>query len=333
MKQQVVNSGSALLGVMIIIFVVSLMAGSMYSFSSNQVKQASRMADSVKARSIAEAGANQAVLVLLSNLNANLPSGNMSLGGGTYTLSVTSSGDRRTVTSEGTYGDATAAINVAVEESPPEQNAWYQQALLSDGNTVFNGQPTMNGNSHANGIFDNKPNKWDGVTGLISAQNTNSIPAAIRRDYELIEFPDVSDPIFQDMIADAIAAGSPALATYNGNYAYPTTNYNAVQTVNGNLTFNQAITIRGVIMVNGNVTFNGNRARNINGILYVKGNVVFNGNGAVNMPANAGILADGNIEFNGNNAVYSIVGRDENSGTEYGEDIPPRVVAWWPGTL
>ncbi len=321
------RSGSALLSVMIVVFIVSMTAGAFYAFSSQNLFQAKRMTDAIHARAIAEAGANEAVSQLIADYTLRQDAGNFlqtDFGGGAYHVTLTNSEGRCIVMSRGTFGTASQVIGIELRDLNREEwnggtndpPTWRDFALFANGDLTFNGSPTVIGDVHTN-------NRWDlngvysSVNGMVSALNATDIPEAYRATWQLVPFPSLSDPDFQAVVAEARANGT--LTEYFGNQS-----------------FKKDQALSGIVIVHGDLTFIGSGVRTVNGLLYVTGDVTANGSGT--MTLQGALLAGGNISFNGVAGVFSHASVGEEQVEEGGQGeadadtiASVKVYATWQG--
>jgi len=310
------KTGSAIMTVMGMILVLSIVAGGFYSFSAGAIFQTRRLADSIRAKSIAEAGANEAVGFLMQpgyfsyrNDASSFPE--TTFGGGSYAVTVEdvsgTNNSRSRIISVGTYNEVSSAVVVDIRDAYLEQveggdeASWRDFALFANGDLTFNGSPTIVGDVHTNNEWDNNGN-YSGVSGQISAINSNEVPEAYRADWKLIPFPSLSDPAFQVMVSEARAKGQ--LTEYFGN-----------QSFRSNMTFNASAS--GITIVYGNITFLGSGNQTVRGLLYITGDLTANGSGT--MTLNGALLSGGFIRFNGKAGVYSYSAIGSGgSGSGYG---------------
>jgi hypothetical protein len=314
------QAGSALVTVMIIIFIISLTAGGFYSFSASMLRQSETMTDAVRARAIAEAGANQAVRRLLDDFDERdtMDGEETAFGGGSYVISVDNDDERSALSVEGRYGDASAVVGVALRDANQSNlPEWSEYSMFTDGQIRLSGTPTINASAtlHANMNFIVNGN-WNSIDGAISAANESDIAAMLPSSqvipWEVKPFPTLDSAHFQLLRAAAVASGE--LEEIFGDKVYKK---------------NQAPT-KELTIVHGNVTFQSAGTRNINGILYVTGNIRANGSSTFNIWGT--MMADGEIDFNGasgtfdyrTNAYEKIVG--PSSGSNEVE-----VTGWWLG--
>jgi hypothetical protein len=288
------QAGSALVTVMIIIFIVSLTAGGFYSFSASMLRQSETMTDAIRARAIAEAGANQAVRRLLDDFDERdtMDGEETAFGGGSYVISVDNDDERSTMSVEGRYGDASAVVGVALRDAKKSNlPEWSEFSMFTDGTIVLSGTPTINESAtlHANNNFIVNGN-WGSIDGAISALNQATIeaelPASQVIPWEVKPFPTLDSPEF-DILRDA-AVSKGLLIEHYGDKVYdkkdPAPNPD---------TFT---------IVHGNVEFRGSGTRNIEGILYVTGNIRANGSSTFNIWGT--MMADGEIDLNGASGTF-----------------------------
>ncbi len=307
------DEGSAMVTALLVIVVSMIATGSLLAYSVSSTQRVRQMGDSIRAKAIAEAGANRAYNMLRSNYGARHNSpifSNLSFAEGSYTVIVESvNGGVTRLISVGRFRDAEHRIgldlrNTNHEESGPE---YLDYAIFSNGDMRFNGTPpAVDGDLHTNGDWTLN-GSYGNVNGKIAAKNSDSIPAPHRADWQATPFPSLSDPDFQEFLAEAEAAGQ--LTVYNGN-----------QTFQGSSSFD------GITVINGNLTFRGSGSREVNGMLYVTGNVTANGSGTLEL--NGVLLAGGNVTFNGASGVFSHVS-PTGSSSDPDENAHVVVSGWW----
>ena len=311
--------GSALVTVMIVLTVIFIATAGLSSFALNTVHRVHRMTDTIRAKAIAEAGANQAYNQLrvpenynkLRNDAAAFPQTDFA--GGSYEIVLEPDADGRTrVISIGRFGRAEERVGLEMRDDNYDEAGgttlpeFLEYAVFCNGAMTMNGAPQeLNGNLQINGSFVLNGN-YENINGAIAAPPPNNIPEQYQADWEVVHFPRLDDPDFQDFLAEARAAG--ILTEYDGN-----------QTIRGDQTF------EGVTVVDGSVTFQGGGTRKIEGLLYVNGSFTVNGSTELS----GAILVGGSMTINGSSAILS---HDPIQGI--GEDVAglePNVVTsvWW----
>lgn len=308
------NKGSALVTALMVIVISTMAVGSLMAYSLAGTHRARRMTYEIRAKAIAEAGANRAYDALRMDYRLRRQGTLFSetpFAGGNYRVVVDSvDGGTTRLISTGQFRGAVHRIGLDVRNTLHEEGGppYFDYAIFANGNMRFNGTPpTIQGGLHTNGEWTLNGN-YNNVSGLVSAQNSDDIPAAYRADWQVLPFPSLSDPDFQSFLAEAEAAGQ--LTVHNGN-----------RTFQGSQTFS------GVTVVNGNVTFRGAGSRTVDGMLYVTGTVTANGSGT--MTLNGTLLAGGNITFNGASGVFnhnSLIGGGSSDPDENAHVV---VSGWW----
>ena len=290
------RSGSALLSVVVIATIVFIVTGGLCAFSLGTAQQVRHMTDTIRAKAIAEAGANEAYSRLsvptdYYSLRTNATAfPTTEFGGGSYQIILEPETRGRTrVVSVGRFGVAEQRVNLHLWDAnvPPR---YFGYAIFANGDINFNGKPRfIEGDAHSNQIWilgNNALNLYDNINGLIGAQNQADIPSSHRMawDWEEIPFPSLSDVEFQEFLEAADAAGQ--LTTMDGRP----------------LGGNDALIVNGVCVVYGNLTVNGGAQLSVNGLLYVTGNVTSNGSGDIDIVGT--ILAGGNVRLNGSSSSF-----------------------------
>lgn len=166
------QSGSALLSVVGIVFLIAIVAASLVATGRQHVFASVHLRDYVKAQMIAEAGVNQAYNLMKTNFAARLDPNNFpetSFGGGTYDAIVVSgtgaNSNKACITSTGVYASATAVSKVDIKNIPltttngaPVQGSTnpYGFSILSGGYLDWAGGSDLsmsNGWMHSNGAY------------------------------------------------------------------------------------------------------------------------------------------------------------------------------------
>ncbi len=303
--------GSALVTTAGVTMVVMLAVGGLSTFVLATSHNVRRMAHVVRARAIAEAGANRAYSALRDDfsLRGSSPTNlfpQTEFGGGHYTVNVEpSEGGLVRVISTGQSGSATHRIGVDLRDANEggEVPPFMEYTIFSNGPMRFNGTPKeINGDLQTNGNFTLNGDD-DNINGKIFAPNIDDtgVSEEKRGEWEKIPFPQLADPEFQEFLDAAREAGT-------------LTEYSESKTFHGDHQFH------GITVVDGDVTFQGSGNRVINGMLYVSGDVTANGSTSLS----GALLVEGEIRINGASAVltHQAVG---------GTALDPHVVVagWW----
>ena len=284
--------GSALLSVMVIIFTMSMVAGSIYTYSVHSAHHSKRSTELIKSYNLAETGLHHALSVLSADYSQRYETEfveNISFMNGYYSVFLEAFEDGSTIIhSRGTYNNRSTDLAVKVRDSSnivnsPEDNFFYfaGYSLFSNGDIRFNGTPPgINSSVHANrnwtlnGSYNNISSDI-----LISAANQEDVPEQFRTPHQIVHFPSLSDPEFLDLLE-------------NGNVTWYI----------GDQVFHRDTTIDGIHIIKGHLLLRGNGNHTIDGLLYVTGDIVSNGSG--NLELNGIIMAGGNITFNGASGVF-----------------------------
>ena len=312
------RNGSALLSVVIISTIIFIVTGGLCAFSLGTAQQVRHMTDTIRAKAIAEAGANEAYSRLSIPENYNSLRTNAAafptteFGGGSYQIILEpESGGRTRVISIGRFGVAEQRVGMNLWDAnvPPR---YFDYSIFANGDMNFNGTPKqIEGDLHTNGIWILNGNETN-INGYISAQNNvDSVPESHRPPWgwEEIRFPQLTDLEFQEFLAAVEAAGE--LTQYSGD-----------QTRNGS---SGGLTVNGVTVITGNLTFNGGADLNVDGLLYVTGNILSNGSGDINI--NGVILAGGSVRLNGASTTF----QHDYINSRYLDMSSPHVLVstWW----
>ena len=303
--------GSALVTTAGVTMVVMLAVGGLSTFVLATSHNVRRMAHVVRARAIAEAGANRAYSALRDDfsLRGSSPTNlfpQTEFGGGHYTVNVEpSEGGLVRVISTGQSGSATHRIGVDLRDAnygggvPP----FMEYTIFSNGPMTFNGTPLLiNGDLQTNGDFTLSGEDVN-IEGMIFAPNIEDtgVSEEKRGEWKPIPFPQLADPEFQEFLDAAREAGT-------------LTEYSESKTFHGDHQFH------GITVVDGDVTFQGAGNREIEGMLYVAGDLTANGSTTLK----GVILAEGEIIINGASASLT---HETDSGTELGPLVV--VAGWW----
>ena len=312
------RNGSALLTVMIVVVISMMATASLFAYSLNTTHRIRVMTEAIRAKAIAEAGANRAynAMVLDKTLRGSrtLYSGT-SFGDGTYTVTLEEMPNGWTrMVSDGHFGRADHSIGCDVRIDDGSAAAGTNAApsfadfgIFCNGALVINGTPkNINGDLHSNGSFA-LHGVYANVNGHISAPPPNDVPAGLAAPWQNVHFPQLWEPEFQAWLAEQQAAG------------IPVTRYNGSQTFKKDHTFN------GITIIDGAVTFIGSGTRTINGLFYVSGS--FTANGSTTLSGS--IMAGGSMTINGASAILAYDGTIVGGGEDPIAEGPEPIEIWW----
>lgn len=173
------RNGSTLVIVMSVMIIIAIVAASMLFISRTQAKLASRSSDHMRAKVIAEAGANTAYNLIKTNLALAAIPANFPLtpyAGGSYDADLTVvASNRVSITCVGVYGAATAQSKVDVVNIPiVTTNGCSSPArpwdcgLFCNGYVRLNGSSTVRGSIHVNNYIDvNGSLTWGSLTNPV----------------------------------------------------------------------------------------------------------------------------------------------------------------------
>ena len=311
--------GSAIVTVMLVVVVTMMAAGSLFAYSTSTTHRIRIMTEAIRAKAIAEAGANRGYDALRQNYGLRTMStlyDNVAFADGNYTVTLEdmASGWTRLV-SVGTFGRAEHRVGLDMRNSFHREEgsegsdgglAFLDYAIFVNGATTVNGTPKqVDGSLHSNGSFVLN-GTYANVNGKVSAPEPNAIPASHKADWKHIHFPSTTE--FRDFLDKE---GIP----YN------------LET--GSMTYHKDHVFNGITIVTGSVTFRGSGTREINGILYVGGSMTANGSTTLT----GSLMVGGSLTINGASAVLSheaTIGGGGGSDGEPGTEIA-NVVAeiWW----
>ncbi len=303
--------GSAMVTVMLVVVVTMMATASLFAFSTSTTHRIRILTESIRAKAIAEAGANRGYNALCLNY-ALRSSGNLyesvDFGGGRYSVTLTPmEGGWTRLVSVGTFGRAQHQVGLDMRDTLDGQSSlprFLEYAIFCNGAMTINGTPRqVDGDLHSNGSFA-LHGEYTNVDGQISAPPPNSIPATHSAPWTSIPFPLLSDPEFQTFLAEAEAAG------------IPVTRYN------GSQTFKKDHDFTGITVIDGSVTFIGSGTRDITGMLYISGSLTANGSTSLS----GCLLVGGSMTVNGASAILShasVVGEEEEPDSNVVAEI------WW----
>ena len=315
------RDGAALFTVMLMIMVIASLLAVAYKSSIQRVFMTEKLADRVRALSIAEAGANMAYSILQTNFNARLNDTAFPLttyGGGTFDVTVTPVGTNvAVVDSVGLYGNSREEVildvrNLGSTNSPAsfDTNS-LAYAILCGGNFDFGGCGTISGTNaalmHANGTMTIRGSANMAVNMKscvsVSINNNTTINGSIRA-------PAFSYTPSKVTITGGTTTGAVALVTIPNIDLSPYYNQALAngQVYNGNQTLSSGFSPPGGIMwVNGTLGIAGNAT--YSGSFIATGNMSVSGNGAITNSTSYPTLIsrDGNISFTGQKNLTGMI--------------------------
>lgn len=304
------NRGAALIITFAIILILAILGSAIFSRSISESDAARRYTESTRAFWIAEAGVNRALYELRNNYNLNAIGATTYSDGG-YQVTITQSGDNRTVSSTGYIPftgttRATRTIEALMSKYIPPN--FYDNAIYSGGEVDFNGNAyEVNGQVRYADEIEYSQNNVNG-----SITQDPSINPLARFDFQqLYNLSLGQQNVYVESGNKLVnqATGSeafPAVFWYNVSNSIPNIVY-----IEGDLTLNGNIgSVGGFFVVVGdvitnpgaqeNATINGNGQ--INGVIYTRGDFDINGGGG-NLNINGGVWAGEEAELNGNAKV------------------------------
>ena len=257
MESQTIQSPRLLTGkkgvvlILTFIFMVSLIivVGAYLFMVSYDTRHAGTQAGNVQALYLAESAVNHAVYYLTNTAPDSSADGSwrttaypadpgpdptdpqqVSLGGGTYTMWVETSGSDILVTGRGTVGGIERVIQETITIASGTIDA-FNYAQYSDGDIDFNGSSgSVTGNMAATGTVDNESGMT--ITGTITEGSGVAAPTTNVADYAAI-----------------------ADTTITGNHTFSAGTYNGIYYVTGKATVNDNVTFNGTIVAGGNIVF------------------------------------------------------------------------------
>lgn len=265
--QQRNRAGGGMIAVLIVIFVGSALVAGMSNLSSQRAHMARRLADEVRAESIAEAGIGNAYGALSADFNVRTNADAFpptDFDGGTYDVTVTPIGDDGAVIqSVGRRGAATVTIKVDTrlhQLTSDDEPTAYGYAMLADETITWTGGGDFQGRGsmHANDVF-----KMTGG-GSLQADVSSVIEASFRGNADvtgIVTAPSIDtrgnvsiSTSLVESVADVAIPDIDLTPYYNEALAHN-------QVYNGNQTVNDAFAPAGGIMwVDGDLHISGSGA-------------------------------------------------------------------------
>lgn len=283
------RGGAAMVTVLLLVLLVPLIGGGLMLFAQRQAYSASLLADQIRAKAIAEAGANVAYSLLITNFaarsnNAYFPSTNYA--GGTYDVGVKPVGSLAAVIySTGRYDQAVARVVLDIinerEETyrPPPTSPWYY-TIFVNGYIDDNGNGTVFGDVHGNSTAGiNGGSEWGsdisncnvevcdtlthkgngGIHGTVKAPRFNlsgpkHFHEQITTNVARITFPEIDLTPYYNIAASngQVYAGG----KYNSDVGLGVIP-GGVRWFNGDVEFKKNCSFTGCIIATGSITFNG----------------------------------------------------------------------------
>lgn len=245
------NRGVVLLLTFIFMISLTIVASSYIFMVTTRVKSESRKSItsviSLKAIYLAEAALNHAVYYLTNTAPDDSTDGSWrttaypaapgagntdpqqkSLGSGTYTMWVETSGSDIQVTARGTVAGTERIIREIITLSNAVPAA-FDYAQYSDGDIEFNNADgTVTGDIATTGTVDNESGMT--ITGTITESSMVAAPTVATSSYEAI-----------------------ADTTISGNHTFSAGTYSGIYYVDGKVTINDNVTFNGTIVATGNI--------------------------------------------------------------------------------
>lgn len=337
------KSGTALLAVMGVVFLIAIVAASMVAMGRQQVFSAVQLRDYVKAQLIAEAGANDAYNLLKTNFAARLNPNNFPLkpfDNGTYHVGVTSiSSNKASISSTGVYCSATAYVKLDIKNIPllntngvPPLTSPWAFGVFCNGYLGFNGASEVKGAIHVNNyLTSNGAISWgtaespayiecsgaqgfsvngaSTITGTIKApviHVNGTVTEAVTGPVPTIQLPALDlATLYQTALANNQVVNG---ATVNKNENWGTIP-GGVRWINGTLDVKGGggITYVGCVIATGNIILNGSTTQTQVGNLpaFVSRDGAIELNGAQTI--NGLVYAAGDVRFNGSGSIKGAV--------------------------
>lgn len=337
------RSGSALMSVLLVATILVVLTGGIVTLTSQMPDIVRRKTDTVRAKAIAEAGLNQIYSALVRDFDQRNNAGEYSetsFAGGSYVITMLPvSNNAARVISLGRYGVATVRVGMDVcnvgtlgTEGEDPTNPW-RYAIFANGNLRLNGTPpAVRGGMHSNQEFrlNGVPSNVEGeVTARTFQWTGGQLPSDQIGTFHEIPFPQLTDPYFVELLKTAKDNGAfrgpgtyrqSDLASLKGGVAWFT----------GDVTLHGSFTYNGILIVTGNITFQGSGTRTLSGLMFTPGHIT--ANGSTTLYLTGSMMSGGNILFNGAASIFthSGVGPDDGEDGTEGEDKIV-VSAMWEG--
>lgn len=332
-----VRDGSVLLIILVFAFVVSMAVLTVFVVSRQSSGSVNAISDQMRAKVIAEAGANAAYSVLTTNFGARTNEAAFpvtSFGGGVYDVSVQSIGtDQAVICSTGRYGNAVARTVLDIKNHPKNlsgstngtaQGA-FGYAVVSGDQMTWTGTGIMRieGKVHANGGF--KMTGSDVMTGTTCRVSSS---VEIWSVGDTMIYGDASAPVWKGKspsnIVGTVTTGPVPLVQIPDIDLTPYYNHALAngQVYNGNWHFTGVSDLAptgGIMWVNGNLKWSG--SGRLVGCFIATGDVNLSGSGDhVKVAAYPAVVSrDGNINISGsgkfNGLLYARIGSFDKSGS------------------
>ncbi|MEN6566022.1 MAG: hypothetical protein ABFC57_06950 [Veillonellales bacterium] len=322
------QQGSAGIMALVVLPLLLALGAALVMLTSSESNISANFRDGIAAQYLAEAGVQHAVVklktdtgfvaatkvsaVATANTLNSAAAKNSGATAGTYTVTVTGSGNTRKIISTGTVNKAKRQVVVNITLPSGGSNEIYNYAIYS-GSTF-----TINSGATVTGPVGTRPGSFVNNGGTVTPQ-----PVVVNKAETLPAIPVPFDSSkysgWSTALSSSLNSGNNAVS---GNYF-----------VNGDLNLNSGVNLAGpsgtsdpaVIYVmggtniggniTGNVTIVADKGVNINSGVTINGNVKIYANGGVNvsspMAGNILVMADGDINLNSgtySNAVFTATG-------------------------
>lgn len=280
--------GSAICTVLVVIFTVCSLLGTLLAVCLQSSFMAGKLSDRAKALAIAEAGANEAYSILVTNFDARLSDAAFpatSFGGGTYDVAVLPvSNDMAVVTCTGVCGDATEVVMVDVRNyggaaSFDIESLISDYAILCGGTLNFRGCGSISSTNgpaliHANGEMSIRGNASANVSMSSSTEIKISNNVTVDGD---VTAPDLSYKASKVTITGTASEESVPLVEIPDIDLTPYYNWanDHGEVFNGFYTSSSYTPNGGIIWVNGNVQIQSHAV--IQGTIIATGSIKISG--------------------------------------------------------
>lgn len=308
-----IESGSAGISALLFMLLLGVIGGAYVAITSSELNTAASYRDGVAAQYLAEAGVQHALVKLKTNEDGFINKTNTlnktsentfkssiknstASTAGSYTVTVTGSGNTRTITSIGTVNKAKRQLVVTVNPgSLDESDSVFKYAAFSGNKMTINSGATINGDVGT----------WHPSIHQNGGTINGDIYLKVRDDSKFQDFPSFKSKDYSD-----------GNTTLQGNLDNKTYNLSGTYYIDSGLNMNQAIFTTNpdssaVIYVKGGANLGGT----------ISGNVTIIANGGVNINSgsytNVKIYADGGVNINAsirNSLVMATNDINVNSG-------------------
>ena len=246
------EKGTIFLTTMVSMMIMIIMGGYIFQVTTQDTHLIAEMKKSLQAQQIAEAGLARGLSTLYSDWSNSITASDVSLGVGTYSTSLTSSGGRYLVSSTGTVSGVSRTVTAEV--TPPGSSA-FDYALAGGGNVTWDpgsgsssgtltGDIYAGGNLSMDGTVNGDAYAGGNITGTNTGTQTTDAPAT--------SFPTLTTSYYKT-IAQANGTYYTGDKTFTTASPIPATVAGGVIYVTGNVTLYNVQSTTACIFVEGNI--------------------------------------------------------------------------------